>query len=100
VVEHGYDYPPERIKAAAIMLTFHRAIKGPIDDRATSIPAGEAGGVITLLTPGVGAAITGIPEVDAAIIAHRLPAIGSVSSVPTTDSANTYPSNLDTFAIG
>lgn len=100
IVEHGYDLPPQRIKDAAMMLTYHRAVKGPIDDRATSIPAGEAGGVINLLTPGVGAAITGLPEVDAAIIAHRLPAIGSVSSVPTADSANTYPSELDTFAIG
>lgn len=100
IVEHGFDYPPARIKDAAIMLAYHRAVKGPIDDRATSMPAGEAGGTITLLTPGVGNAITGLPEVDAAIIAHRLPPIGSVSSVPMTDSANTYPSDVDSFAIG
>lgn len=97
---HGYDAPPRRIKEAAMMLAFHRAVKGPIDDRATSIPAGEAGGTITLLTPGVGNAMTGLPEVDAAIIAHRLPPLGSVSSVPMTDSANTYPSDVDSFAIG
>lgn len=100
VVTHGYDFPPRRIKDAAMTLAYHRAVKGPIDDRATSIPAGEAGGVITLLTPGVQGAVTGIPEVDAAILAYRLPDPGSVSSVAAVDSADAYPDPLEDFATG
>lgn len=98
-VSYGLDSPPPRIKEAAMTLAYHRAVKGPIDDRATSIPAGEAGGTITLLTPGVGAAITGIPEVDSAILSYRLPDPGAVGSVSTTDYPNDYAS-ADTWAVG
>lgn len=69
--EHGYPYPPERVKAAALLLAKYWLIKGPIDDRATSIPAGD-GGIIALSTPGMRGAYTGLPEVDATIEAYNL----------------------------
>ena len=62
--EHGMDFPPPRLARAALILAKNWLIKGPIDDRAVSIPAGDAGGVISLATPGVRGAVFGIPEVD------------------------------------
>lgn len=99
-VEHGYDAPPLEIKHAAMLLTKHLAIRGPIDDRATSIPAGEAGGTITLLVPGQNGAVTGIPAVDRAIVAYRLPDPSSVSSVVAGDPVPDYPATYDDFATG
>ncbi len=67
---HGYDEPPRRILAAAMLYARELIIKGPIDSRKTQLPTAE-GGVINLLTPGQRGSITGIPEVDAAIAQHR-----------------------------
>lgn len=76
-VTHGLDAPPLAVKEAAMLLTKHRALKGPIDDRATGIQAD--GGVITLATPGQRGSVTGIPEVDRVIRAYQLPRIKPVS---------------------
>jgi hypothetical protein len=90
-VEHGWDAPPGRIKDAAILLTYHRLVKGPIDDRATAITP-DSGGVIQLATPGRAGYVTGIPEVDAAIqqYAKKPPRI---RSIVTTDRGNSFPGN-------
>lgn len=69
-VTHGAPALPARLKDAAILLTYHRAVKGPIDDRATGRLTPE-GSVVTLATPGLRGAVTGIPEVDGAIAQHR-----------------------------
>lgn len=84
VLEHGYDQPSDWLKDACMTLAFHRAIKGPVEDRAVSVPAGDAGGTITLLTPGVGGAVTGLPDVDEAIAEHALPDPLSVGQFSTT----------------
>lgn len=77
-VEHGAESPPAEIKDAALILAYNRAVKGPIDDRATGTlsPGGE---VITLATPGLRGAVTGIPVVDQAIARYRKPRIVQVS---------------------
>lgn len=87
-VEHGYDEPPAEIRDAAMTLTYHRAVKGPIDDRAIGIPTD--GGIVTLATPGVRGAVTGLPGVDQAIQQYRLPPIVPMS-VPLYDRGNAYP---------
>lgn len=69
-VTHGWDLPPARIKDAAITLAYHRLVKGPIDDRAIGRLSPE-GSLINLSTPGMRGAVTGIPEVDAAISQYR-----------------------------
>ena len=70
--EHGLDYPPPRLARAALILAKNWLVKGPIDDRAVSIPAGDAGGVISLATPGVRGAVFGIPEVDLVVQRYRV----------------------------
>lgn len=82
-VTHGWDAPPGRIKDAAIILTYNRVITGPIDDRATGRLTPE-GSVITLATPGIRGAVTGIPEVDAAIQQYQKPLIRPLSIPLTT----------------
>lgn len=69
-VTHGWDAPPRRIKEAAMILTYQRAITGPIDDRAIGRVTPE-GSILNLATPGMRGAVTGIPEVDAAIRQFR-----------------------------
>lgn len=68
---HGYDEPPLRILEAAKLYARTLILDGPIDKRATQMPAAD-GGVINLLTPGLRGSITGIPEVDAAIAQYRV----------------------------
>lgn len=65
---HGYDTPPLRIRRAAMIATRIWTTRGPVDDRATQIAAD--GATVNLATPGLFNAITGIPEVDAAINQH------------------------------
>lgn len=77
-VTHGWDAPPGRIREAALTLAYNRLVKGPIDDRATGRMSPE-GSVITLAVPGMRGAVTGIPEVDAAIQQYWKPAIAPVS---------------------
>jgi hypothetical protein len=86
--EYGADEPPERVKRAVLLLAKNWLVNGPIDDRATAIPAGEAGGVITLATPGIRGANFGIPEVDAVVEQYRIKQ--SIYSVPLTRAENTY----------
>jgi hypothetical protein len=75
--EYGRDFPPERVKRAVLLLAKNWLIDGPIDDRATGISAGEAGGVITLATPGIRGVSFGIPEVEAALEQYALiPGVG------------------------
>lgn len=90
-VEHGYDEPPLEIKEAAMTLTKHRAIKGPIDDRAIGIPTD--GGIVTLATPGLRGAVTGLPSVDQAIAQYALADMNSFASVSLSDSGNLYPAH-------
>lgn len=59
--EHGN---PNRAAARpCAILARHRLLKGPIDDRAISLPV-EGGGSISLLTPGIKGIVFGLPEVD------------------------------------
>lgn len=66
---HGYDTPPARIRRAAMIATRIWTVRGPVDDRATQIAAD--GATVNLATPGVRGSLTGIPEVDAAIIDYQ-----------------------------
>lgn len=73
--EYGRDYPPERIKRAALLLAKSWLVAGPVDDRTQTFTSTE-GGTYALATPGRGGSIFGLPEVDAAVQAEALPAIG------------------------
>lgn len=77
-VTHGADQPPGELRDAAMVLAHDRLITGPIDDRATGRLTPE-GSVITLATPGLRGAVTGLPGVDQAIANHRKPRITPVS---------------------
>lgn len=66
LVEHGLDSPPEALREAAMMLTFHLLTPGPLDERTTAIQ-GEDGRIELLATPGRHGSLTGIPEVDSRI---------------------------------
>jgi hypothetical protein len=63
--EHGYDYPPPRVSQAALLWCKNFLVKGPVDDRMTSIVSED--GTFALSTPGMRGAMVGIPEVDAVI---------------------------------
>jgi hypothetical protein len=63
--EHGYDYPPPRVSQAALLWCKNFLVKGPIDDRTTSVVSED--GTFALSTPGMRGAMVGIPEVDAVI---------------------------------
>ena len=84
--EYGLDRPSERVKRAVLTLAKNWLIEGPITDRATSIPAGDAGGVITLATPGLRDSEFGIPEVDAALP----PQASAIYSVPLAPAHNVW----------
>lgn len=71
-IEHGYDAPPRRVRRAGLILAKLWALKGPIDDRATQIPAGD-GGSLNLATPGIHGSTFGIPEVDEVAARYGLP---------------------------
>jgi hypothetical protein len=66
---HGYERPPARIRRAAMIATRIWTLRGPVDDRATQIAVD--GATVNLATPGLLGSLTGIPEVDAAIVAHE-----------------------------
>jgi hypothetical protein len=70
--EHGYDRAPFDVVGAAARYTRYVVGAGTssVPDRATSFADG-AGGVTQLATPGLGPFITGIPEVDEVLVAHR-----------------------------
>lgn len=69
--EHGEDYPPPRVSRACLLLAKNWIIDGPIDERATALSAGDAGGTINLLTPGTRGSTFGIPEVDEVVNRYR-----------------------------
>ena len=72
-VVHGFPEPPGRIRDAAMLLTWQRLTKGPLDERAIST-TNPQGGTVRLAMPGDDeAAITGIPEVDTAIAQFTKP---------------------------
>jgi hypothetical protein len=56
-----------------MLLTKVWLIKGPLDDRLTSLSTDD--GTFTLLTPGVRGSVFGIPEVDATLAQYRVPVI-------------------------
>lgn len=70
--EHGYSRAPFDVVGAAARYIRYIAGGGTssVPDRATSFADGQ-GGVTQLATPGLGPFITGIPEVDEVIVAHR-----------------------------
>lgn len=70
--EHGYDRAPFDVVGAAAR--YLRDVAGRdtsmVPARATSYADGQ-GGVTQLATPGLGPFITGLPEVDEVLVAHR-----------------------------
>ena len=68
--EHGHDYPPPRVSQAALLWAKNHLVKGPIDDRTTSLQSED--GTYALATPGLRGSWTGIPEVDAVIQQYSL----------------------------
>lgn len=70
--EYGYDRAPFDVVGAAARYTRYVIGAGTssVPDRATSYADG-AGGTTQLATPGLGPFITGIPEVDEVLVAHR-----------------------------
>lgn len=66
--EHGYTYPPGRIKQAALTLARSWLVDGPMDERTTAFTTPD--GTFTLSTAGMRGAVFGIPEVDAAVNAY------------------------------
>lgn len=68
--EHGHDYPPPRVSQAALLWCKNFLVKGPIDDRMTSMSTDD--GTFALSTPGMRGAMVGIPEVDAVISQYSL----------------------------
>jgi len=68
--QHGLDAPRLRTIQAVQILARTWIINGPIDTRATQLPAAD-GGVINLSTPGMFGAEFGIPEVDQALERDR-----------------------------
>jgi hypothetical protein len=71
--EHGWDRPPERIRRAALLLAKTWLVAGPVDDR-TSTFSSVDGGTYSLVVPGRGGSIFGLPEVDAAVQQYSLTA--------------------------
>lgn len=68
--EHGYDFPPPRVSQAALLWAKSFLVKGPVDDRMTSMSTED--GTYLLSTPGLRGSHTGIPEVDAVIQQYSL----------------------------
>lgn len=69
-VTHGYATPPLPVVRAVQLLARTWLVRGPVDDRATQIPAAD-GGVINLATPGLLGQVFGIPFVDATLQQYR-----------------------------
>jgi hypothetical protein len=73
--EHGMDRPPERVRRAALLLAKVWLVSGPVDDRATSFSSTETGATYSMVVPGRGGSVFGVPEADAVVQQYRLPAI-------------------------
>jgi hypothetical protein len=67
---HGYSQVPPEIKQAALLLTKIWLVKGPVDDRMTSMSTED--GTWTLATPGLRGSVFGVPFVDAVVQAYSL----------------------------
>lgn len=63
--EYGEDFPEGDVVEAAKLLAKNWLVKGPIDDRATSMSNDD--GTFTMATPGLRGSRYGIPEVDAVV---------------------------------
>jgi hypothetical protein len=72
--EHGLDQPPQRLRRAALLLAKVWLLSGPVDDRTSTFTSTE-GGTYSLVTPGRGGSMFGVPEVDAAVMDHRIPVV-------------------------
>lgn len=72
--EYGEDYPPGDVSEAAALWAKVRLVQGPVDDRELQRFIGDTGAVVNLATPGRNS-WSGIPDVDAVIEAHLIPAI-------------------------
>lgn len=68
--EHGHDFPPPRVSQAALLWCKNFLVKGPIDDRMTSMSSED--GTFAISVPGMRGAMVGIPEVDAVIQQYSL----------------------------
>lgn len=67
---HGHATVPGEVKQAALMLTKHWLVQGPIDDRMTSMSTDD--GTFSLATPGLRGSSFGIPFVDAVVQTYSL----------------------------
>jgi hypothetical protein len=68
--EWGYDYPPPRVSQAALTWAKNWLVKGPIDERWTSMTSED--GTYAMSTPGMRGANSGLPEVDQVIHEYSL----------------------------
>jgi hypothetical protein len=65
--EYGLDRAPGRVAMDAVRLAKQWLVNGPIDDRAATFNAGADGGTYSLVVPGRGGSIFGLPDLDAVI---------------------------------
>lgn len=77
--EHGRPWFPD-VRRICSILAHYRVLNGPLERRAVSIQT-EGGGSIALLTPGMAAAVSGIPEVDTFIQRYNPNADGFMGGV-------------------
>lgn len=68
--ESGAQYPPERLRRAAIRQAKRWLVDGPIDDRATSMSNDD--GTFALVTPGIRGIQFDVPELTAAVQQYSL----------------------------
>lgn len=73
--EHGLDAPSPRAVFEALTLARSWLIRGPIDDRVTTVSSPDTGITSVLSVPGRGGSVFGIPSVDAFIQSERLLAV-------------------------
>lgn len=73
--EHGLDGPSPRATAEALTLARSWLIRGPIDDRVTTVSSPDTGITSVLAVPGRGGSIFGVPSVDAFVQSERLVAV-------------------------
>lgn len=78
--EYGMDYPPARVKQAALILAKSWGLKGPIDSRTTSFTSPETGITSSFVTTGR----FGIPEVDSVVDEYSGGTEGGIATVPMT----------------
>lgn len=68
--EHGFDRPPPRVSRAVLLLAKAWLVRGPVDERTTSMSTDE--GTFSLATPGLRGSVFGIPEVDQVVSEYRM----------------------------